>query len=197
MRTLATRERAIPAVAVEKLIRSRRPDAVPVTPLVADRSPQVDVIARAGARHSGRLCRQLGSPDDKAHPAEPDLVSVGTSSRRPKRWRTRHQPDTIVVTGAQPRSLVRTPAYATGRVLPESWSAGDLPIVLFVGSKSIPHPTPNSVPVRRRVAALRAHPPLSAVSILIRPHPFNSRHGVRRTSRISPMLRCIRIGRIR
>src|SRR6185436_9077799 len=53
----------------------------------------------------------------------------------------------------------------------------DQPIVLFVGStKSISAPNAELQFVRRWVAALRAHPPLSAVSILIRPHPFNSGH---------------------
>jgi hypothetical protein len=47
---LSTCERAIPSSRVlERLIRSRKPHAVLVTPLVTDRSPQVDVIKSAQA----------------------------------------------------------------------------------------------------------------------------------------------------
>src|SRR5690349_10339404 len=49
-RTLSVCERAIPSSEVlEEFIRSRRPDAVIVTPLVTDQSPQVDVIKSAHA----------------------------------------------------------------------------------------------------------------------------------------------------
>src|SRR5687768_9880968 len=50
IRALTALERAIPSSrTLERLIRSRNPDAVLVTPLVTDRSPQVDVIKSAHA----------------------------------------------------------------------------------------------------------------------------------------------------
>ena len=75
---LATCERAIPSSRiVEDLIRSRRPDAVLVTPLVTDRSPQVDVIKSAQARHSRPLRRQLGSPHDQGTHSRSSRSRVG------------------------------------------------------------------------------------------------------------------------
>ena len=72
-------ERAIPSSRiVEDLIRSRRPDAVLVTPLVTDRSPQVDVIKSAQALGIPRpLRRQLGSPHDQGTHSRSSRSRVG------------------------------------------------------------------------------------------------------------------------
>ena len=49
--------------------------------------------------------------------------------------------------------------------------------MLFVGSTaSISAPDAELTFVRRWIEALRSHPSLADVSILVRPHPFNSRH---------------------
>jgi hypothetical protein len=181
--TLATCERAIPSSrVVEKLIRSRRPDAVLVTPLVTDRSPQVDVIKGAQALGiPAALC--VASWDHLTTKGlirvEPDLVSVWNEQQKAEALAYHAtNPDTIVVTGAQPfdRWFERRPT-PRAEFCRKVGLPADLPIVLFVGStKSISAPDAELQFVRRWVAALRAHPPLSAVSILIRPHPFNSRH---------------------
>ncbi|HEY6617732.1 MAG TPA: hypothetical protein VIZ32_24565, partial [Vicinamibacterales bacterium] len=53
----------------------------------------------------------------------------------------------------------------------------DRPFVLFVGSTaSISAPDAELTFVRRWIEALRSHPSLADISILVRPHPFNSRH---------------------
>jgi hypothetical protein len=53
----------------------------------------------------------------------------------------------------------------------------DRPFVLFVGSTaSISAPDAELTFVRRWISALRAHPALAGISILVRPHPFNARH---------------------
>ena len=49
--------------------------------------------------------------------------------------------------------------------------------MLFVGSTaSISAPDAELTFVRRWIEALRSHPSLADISILVRPHPFNSRH---------------------
>ena len=83
---LATCERAIPSSRiVEDLIRSRRPDAVLVTPLVTDRSPQVDVIKSAQALGiPAALC--VASWDHLTTKGlirvQPDLVSVWNEQQK-------------------------------------------------------------------------------------------------------------------
>ena len=182
-RVFATCEKAVPSSRrVENLIRSRKPDAVLVTPLVTDQSPQVDVIKSAQALGiPAALC--VASWDHLTTKGlirvDPDLVSVWNEQQKAEALAYHStNPDTIVVTGAQPfdRWFERRPTpreeFCQKVGLP-----ADQPIVLFVGStKSISAPNAELQFVRRWVAALRAHPSLSAVSILIRPHPFNSGH---------------------
>ena len=180
---LATCERAIPGSRiVEDLIRSRRPDAVLVTPLVTDRSPQVDVIKSAQALGiPAALC--VASWDHLTTKGlirvQPDLVSVWNEQQKAEALAYHAtDPASIVVTGAQPfdRWFERRPTPRADFCRKVGLPA-DQPIVLFVGStKSISAPDAELQFVRRWIAALRVHPSLSGVSILIRPHPFNSRH---------------------
>ena len=180
---LATCERAIPSSRiVEDLIRSRRPDAVLVTPLVTDRSPQVDVIKSAQALGiPAALC--VASWDHLTTKGlirvQPDLVSVWNEQQKAEALAYHAtDPASIVVTGAQPfdRWFERRPTPRADFCRKVGLPA-DQPIVLFVGStKSISAPDAELQFVRRWIAALRAHPSLSGVSILVRPHPFNSRH---------------------
>jgi hypothetical protein len=180
---LALCERAIPSSPViETFIQSRRPDAVLVTPLVTDQSPQVDVIKSAQSLGiPAALC--VASWDHLTTKGlirvHPDLVSVWNEQQQGEA-REYHdtRPETIVVTGAQPfdRWFERRPTPRVDFCRKVGLPANQ-PIVLFVGStKSISAPDAELQFVRRWIAALRAHPALSAVSILIRPHPFNSRH---------------------
>jgi hypothetical protein len=182
-RIFATCERAIPSSSViENLIRSRKPDAVVVTPLVTDCSPQVDVIKGAQALGvPAALC--VASWDHLTTKGlirvQPDLVSVWNEEQKREALAYHDIPaSSIVVTGAQPfdRWFERKPTtrqeFCAKIGLP-----ADRPFVLFVGSTaSISAPDAELTFVRRWIAALRAHPSLADISILVRPHPFNSRH---------------------
>ncbi len=178
-----TLERAIPSSRVlEQLIRERDPDAVLVTPLVTDRSPQVDVIKSAQALGiPAALC--VASWDHLTTKGlirvQPDLVSVWNEEQKAEAIQF-HQtpPDRIVVTGAQPfdRWFERVP---TGRAVfcDKVGLKGDRPFVLFVGSTaSISAPEAELDFVRRWIEALRREPALAEVGILIRPHPYNAAH---------------------
>jgi len=176
-------ERAIPSSSViEKLIAARQPDAVLVTPLVTDCSPQVDVVKAAQALGiPAALC--VASWDHLTTKGlirvQPDLVSVWNDEQK-KEALAYHdiEASSIVVSGAQPfdRWFERKPT--TRREFCEKVGLpADRPFVLFVGSTaSISAPDAELTFVRRWIAALRAHPSLTDISILVRPHPFNSRH---------------------
>ncbi len=176
-------ERAIPSSAVlEQLIRSRHPDAVLVTPLVTDRSPQVDVIKSAHALGiPAALC--VASWDHLTTKGlirvQPDLVSVWNEEQKAEAVEF-HQTaaERIVVTGAQPfdRWFERVP---TDRVAfcRKIGLAAEKPYVLFVGSTaSISAPEAELDFVRRWIQALRLEPALADAGILIRPHPYNAAH---------------------
>lgn len=180
---LTTCERAIPSgAAVEAFIRSRRPDAVLVTPLVTDGSPQVDVVKSAQALGiPAVLC--VASWDHLTTKGlirvKPDLVSVWNEEQKREALAFHDaDPDRIVVTGAQPfdRWFERRPtdrAAFCGKVgLP-----ADRPFVLFVGSTaSISSPDAELRFVRRWIESVRAEPGLSRIGILVRPHPYNAGH---------------------
>jgi hypothetical protein len=183
MAVLRQCERAIPSSSViEALIRRSRPDAVLVTPLVTDRSPQVDVVTSAQALGiPAALC--VASWDHLTTKGlirvQPDLVSVWNEEQKSEALAYHDIPaSSIVVSGAQPfdRWFERRPTgheeFCRKVGLPI-----DRPYVLFVGSTaSISAPDAELTFVRRWITALRAHPALSNISILVRPHPFNSRH---------------------
>ena len=180
---LSALERAIPSSPVlEDLIRSRRPDAVLVTPLVTDRSPQVDVIKSAQALGiPAALC--VASWDHLTTKGlirvQPDLVSVWNEEQKAEAI-AYHQTtaDRIVVTGAQPfdRWFERTPTPRAAFCAKIGLPAG-APYVLFVGSTaSISAPEVELDFVRRWITALRREPALAHVGILIRPHPYNAAH---------------------
>jgi hypothetical protein len=180
---LATWERAIPSSGViERLIASSAPDAVLVTPLVTDRSPQVDVIKSAHALGiPAAVC--VASWDHLTTKGlirvQPDLVSVWNDEQKTEAIRYHSTPaDRIVVTGAQPfdRWFERVPTPRAD-FCRKIGLAADRPFVIFTGSTaSISAPDAELTFVRRWMAALRAHPALADVGVLIRPHPFNARH---------------------
>jgi hypothetical protein len=182
-RLFALFERAIPSSSViENLIRSRKPDAVLVTPLVTDCSPQVDVVKGAQALGiPAALC--VASWDHLTTKGlvrvRPDLVSVWNEEQKKEALAYHDVPaSSIVVTGAQPfdRWFERRPT-AREEFCSKVGLPADKPFVLFVGSTaSISAPDAELTFVRRWIAALRAHPSLAGVSILVRPHPFNARH---------------------
>ena len=182
-RVFATCERAIPSSSIiEKLIRSREPDAVLVTPLVTDCSPQVDVIKGAQALGiPAAVC--VASWDHLTTKGlirvKPDLVSVWNEEQKAEALAYHDVPaSSIMVSGAQPfdRWFERQPTARTEFCRKVGLPA-DRPFVLFVGSTaSISAPDAELTFVRRWISALRAHPALAGISILVRPHPFNARH---------------------
>jgi hypothetical protein len=176
-------ERAIPSSrGIERFIKSRRPDAVLVTPLVTARTRQPDCVKGAQALGiPAAAC--IASWDHLTTKGlirvRPDLVSVWNREQLAEAVEFHGiDPARIVVTGAQPfdRWFERTPTdraqFARKIGLP-----ADRPIVLFVGSTaSISAPEAELHFVRRWIAALREQPSLEGVGILIRPHPYNSAH---------------------
>jgi len=180
---LAVCEQAIPSSRVlESFIAARRPDAVLVTPLVTDRSPQVDVVKSAQALGVPvALC--VASWDHLTTKGlirvRPDLISVWNGEQK-REALAYHDvaADRIVVTGAQPfdRWFERRPtdreAFCRKVGLPPG-----RPFVLFVGSTaSISGPDAEQRFVRRWIDALRAEPALGGIGVLVRPHPFNAAH---------------------
>jgi len=182
-RLFATCERAIPSSSIiEELIRSRKPDAVLVTPLVTDSSRQVDVVKGAHALGiPAALC--VASWDHLTTKGlirvQPDLVSVWNDEQKKEALAYHDIPaSSLVVTGAQPfdRWFERKPT-ARQEFCRKVGLPADRPFVLFVGSTaSISAPDAELTFVRRWIEALRSHPSLADISILVRPHPFNSRH---------------------
>jgi len=178
-----TCERAIPSSRVlEQFIRSRTPDAVLVTPLVTDCSPQVDVVKSAQALGiPAALC--VASWDHLTTKGlirvKPDLVSVWNEEQK-REALAYHDADErrIVVTGAQPfdRWFERTPTDRAA-FCRKIGLAADRPFVLFVGSTaSISSPDAELQFVRRWIASVRRQPSLAGIGILVRPHPYNSTH---------------------
>jgi hypothetical protein len=176
-------ERAIPSSRVlEQFIRSRRADAVLVTPLVTDGSPQADVVKSAQALGiPAALC--VASWDHLTTKGlirvRPDLVSVWNDEQRREALAYHNvDPSRIVVSGAQPfdRWFERRPTDRAAFCRRVGLSA-EKPFVLFVGSTaSISAPDAELQFVRRWIDAIRREPTLAEVGILVRPHPYNARH---------------------
>jgi hypothetical protein len=176
-------ERAIPSNGrLERFIKSRRADAVLVTPLVTARTRQPDFVKGAQALGiPAAAC--IASWDHLTTKGlirvRPDLVSVWNREQLAEAVEFHGiDPARIVVTGAQPfdRWFERKPTDRA-RFARKIGLSADRPIVLFVGSTaSISAPEAELHFVRRWIAALRAQSSLEHVGILIRPHPYNSTH---------------------
>ena len=79
--------------------------------------------------------------------------------------------------GAAVRPLVRADADRTSRSSAGKSDCRRIVHSCLVGSTaSISAPDAELTFVRRWIEALRSHPSLADISILVRPHPFNSRH---------------------
>jgi hypothetical protein len=113
---------------------------------------------------------------------DPDTVAVWNEAQRREAIDLHHVPrERIVITGAYPfdkwfgRSPSRTPSVFKQQVgLPD-----DAPYILFVGSTaSISAPEAEQEFVSEWLEALRASadPTLREISVLVRPHPYNSEH---------------------
>jgi hypothetical protein len=173
-------ERAIPGyLPMQEFIASRRPDAVLVTPLVTDQSPQCDVIKSAQLLGiPTALC--VASWDHLTTKGlirvEPDLVAVWNEEQRAEAIGYHGTPgDRLVVTGAQPfdKWFERRPT-ARETFCAKVGLRADRPFVLFTGSTaSISAPDAELQFVRRWIEALRRQPELRDAGILVRPHPYN------------------------
>jgi len=180
IRVLTTCEHAIPSYGpIEDFIASRRPDAVLVTPLVTDQSPQCDVIKSAQSLGiPTALC--VASWDHLTTKGlirvEPDLVAVWNEEQRAEAVGYHGTPDErIVVSGAQPfdKWFERQPTDRE-RFCAKVGLRADRPFVLFAGSTaSISAPEVELQFVRRWIEAVRRQPELRDVGILVRPHPYN------------------------
>ncbi len=173
-------EQAIPSyLPMQEFIASRRPDAVLVTPLVTDQSPQCDVIKSAQVLGiPTALC--VASWDHLTTKGlirvEPDLVAVWNEEQRAEAIGYHGTPsERLIVTGAQPfdKWFERRPTDRAAFCAKVGLRA-DRPFVLFAGSTaSISAPDLELQFVRRWIDALRRQPELHDVGILVRPHPYN------------------------
>ena len=176
-------EGAIPSSPIlESFIRSRHPDALLVTPLVTDRSTQVDLVKSAHAIGVPvGLC--VASWDHLTTKGlmrvQPDLVSVWNQEQLKEAVEFHGTSrDRIVVSGAQPfdRWFKRQPTSRDAFCVKVGLDPAK-PFVLFVGSTaSISGPEAEVAFVRRWIEALRRVPALADVGVLVRPHPYNSFH---------------------
>jgi hypothetical protein len=176
-------ERAIPSSPViEKFIQSRRPDTVVVSPLVTDRSTQVDFVKSAHALGIPvGLC--VASWDHLTTKGlmrvQPDLVCVWNQEQLAEAVEFHGTAvDRIAVTGAQPfdRWFARRPTDRATFCRKVDLDPAK-PFVLFVGSTaSISAPDAEVAFVRRWIEALHNVPALADVGVLVRPHPYNAEH---------------------
>lgn len=176
-------ERAIPSSPIlESFIRSRQPDALLVTPLVTDRSTQVDLVKSAHAIGVPvGLC--VASWDHLTTKGlmrvQPDLVSVWNQEQVEEAVEFHGTPrDRIVVSGAQPfdRWFTRRATSRAAFCARVGLDAAK-PFVLFVGSTaSISGPEAEVGFVRKWIDALRRVPALADIGVLVRPHPYNAAH---------------------
>ena len=182
-------DRAIPPrPEVGALLDRLAPDVVMLTPLLYFGSQQPDYVRAARARGiPSVLC--VGSWDHLTTKGliheVPDRVVVWNEAQRAEAARFHGVPPSrVVVTGAQPYDHWFTTRPSTTR---EAFCARvglppERPILLYLCSS--PFIAPEEVPfVRRWMAAVRASadPVLRGASLLVRPHPQNSRQwqGVR------------------
>ena len=185
VRALQACERAVPSSAViEAWLRGIDPDALIVSPLVTDQSPQVDMI-KAARRVGVRSALCVASWDHLTTKGlmriQPDLVALWNHAQRREAIELHGtQADRIVVTGAHcfDRWFDRTPRRTRDDFCARVGLRSDRPFVVFVGSTfSISSPAAEVQYVTRWINAVRNGPgSLADVGILIRPHPYNSLH---------------------
>jgi hypothetical protein len=169
-----------PSPVITAFLDNVRPDVVLVTPLVTDGSTQVDLIksARSLGIRTG-LC--VASWDHLTTKGlirlQPDRIFVWNEAQKKEAEEFHYvDPARVVVTGAQPFDKWFNRASHTSReeFCSKVGLSPDSPIVLFVGSTaSISSPQAEFDFVNRWIEAIRKHPSLNRLGILIRPHPYN------------------------
>jgi hypothetical protein len=164
----------------ERWLAEQRPDVVFVSPVVQDLG-QADVF-KAAAR--------LGIPTALGIASWDHLTTKGLVSIRPDRvlvWNETQREeletlhmldgDRVVVTGSQSFDpwFGREPSTDRETFCGRLGLPADRPYVLYVGSfRSIADARGEQEFIEGWLEALRAHPRLANVSVLVRPHPYNS-----------------------
>ena len=161
-------------------LRGRAPDAVLVSPLVDFGSGQHDyvVAARAAGIPCALLLHSWDNLTNKGliHRA-PDMAAVWNEDLREEAIRLHAiAPARVVVTGASSFDhwFDWTPARSRDEFCRLAGLPADRPYVLWLCSSSFIAPDEVSI-VRAWLEGLRAHPALSEIAVLVRPHPQNAR----------------------
>ncbi len=173
-------ERAIPtARRIDAYLRERRPDAVLVTPVIEFASSQVEYLK--SARRAGIPCAVCVASWDNLTGKGlirvlPDRVLVWNDVQVEEAVEMHGIPrDRVVTTGAAKFDewFERQPSFERGEFLRRVGLA-EGPYVLYACSSAFI--APDEVPfVERWLEAVRAHPGLESVGVLVRPHPQNAR----------------------
>jgi hypothetical protein len=164
-----------PAVAAE--IASLAADVVAITPLIELGSEQADVVRiAAGLGVPTVLC--VGSWDHLSSKglirAMPDRVVVWNDTQRREAIEMHGVPAaSVVVTGAQVFDgwFERRPTLSREEFCRKVGLNPSHPFVLYVGSSNVEGTPGELLFLDRWRSALRAHPAMREVSVLIRPHP--------------------------
>lgn len=179
-------ERAIPSSrAIEDYLARLKPDLLVVSPLVTDRSPQVNYVK--GAKALGiRTALCVASWDHLTTKGlmrvQPDLVAVWNDRQKQEAEEFQDvDPVRICVTGAHPwdRWFDRDPSSSRAAFCARVGLRSDMPFVMFAGSTaSISTPDAEVTFVRAWIRAVRqtGSRQLRDIGLLIRPHPYNSAH---------------------
>ena len=179
---LAAVDRRVPAdPAIVAFMREHAPDAVLVSPLVDSGSPQADTIrtARALGLPTGLLVHSWDNLTNKGLiPAPPDLVAVWNEDQRREAIELHHvSADAVATTGATPYDqwFERGPNLDRAAFCAEVGLDPARPYVLYLCSSPFIAPQEGTF-VREWIVALRAQGGAAAeASILVRPHPQNTK----------------------
>lgn len=187
IKALLSLEQVIPTgQLLDNFVKRVSPDVAVVTPLVvAGSSFEVDIIKSLRAR-SVNTAVGIASWDHLTTKGlmriQPDLVLVWNELQKIEAEDMHGvDPDAVVVTGAQPFDawFDRQPSTTREEFCQKVGLPTDRPFVLFVGSTaSISAPDAEQHFVRRWSTHLRRcrHAEVRELSILIRPHPYNTAH---------------------
>ena len=179
-------ERATPRSAhVDAFVRERAPDLLVVSPCVRFRGSDPDLIASARAALIPTVAA-IASWDHLTTKGllrgSPDRVVVWNEAQAVEAEQLHLvEIDRVAVTGAQPfdKWFAREPGRTGSEFADRVGLPSGQPYVLFVGSTaSISAPHAEQEFVRTWIRALRTsgEPLLHDLSVLVRPHPYNSLH---------------------
>ena len=183
-RALATIESAIPTEPkIDQFIRSEKPDAVIVTPLVSFNSPQTDWVKSAKAL-GVPSCLAVFSWDNLTNKGHirivPDRLTVWNPFQADEAVRFHGvDRDKIKITGAQcfDKWFNRAPTLDRQTFLEPTGLDPSLPYILYLCSSPFVGGPHEAIFVRDFLTALRRSPDKATreVGVMIRPHPQNAR----------------------